>query len=294
VANSFRSAVFSPDGTKLRVCDRFGLVRDWSVESGEILRSYNPVPDIKLDPINYVLSPDFRTVACNFGQEGHWLISVSTRDKSRVRGGQAFGSQSFSADGQLMAVCDEDFVIRVIDVKTNKATLELKLERRSDLRRPKPTISPNGKFLAVGTNTSGQLFSLGSDRKSAKLIKNLSDGAVPACFSADSRMLALLGKTDQILDLKTLEVACVLRGSSGIACASFSPDGRSLVTGSRDLKVILWDVISGEELFVISSHSVPQELVLFSPTGSALASCAGGSWQDMQITLHRVSGGAHE
>jgi WD40 repeat protein len=65
----------------------------------------------------------------------------------------------------------------------------------------------------------------------------------------DGRVIDLSGHTDRVTSV------------------AFSPDGRRLVTASRDNDAILWDVDSGARLAVLRAHFGPVFDARFSPDG---------------------------
>src|SRR5262249_41669549 len=56
---------------------------------------------------------------------------------------------------------------------------------------------------------------------------------------------------------------------------AFSPDGKSLATGSEDGTVKLWDPVTGQERLSLKGHRGRVSSVAFWPDGRTLAS---GSW----------------
>ena len=50
----------------------------------------------------------------------------------------------------------------------------------------------------------------------------------------------------------TLNPKCTLTGHSNtVASVAYSPDGKHIVSGSRDITVKIWDAQSGEEVRVV-------------------------------------------
>jgi hypothetical protein len=84
------------------------------------------------------------------------------------------------------------------------------------------------------------------------------------------------------IDLWNVSSGVKLRTLSGSDPIAFSPDGRTLVTGSQDNHaILLWNVSSGTLLHTFATHKQMSSLV-FSPDGHTLAS---SSQDDHSITL---------
>ena len=65
----------------------------------------------------------------------------------------------------------------------------------------------------------------------------------------------------------------VLRGHEDwVTSVSYSPDGRRIVSGSRDAMVRVWDAASGAELAVLRGHEGYVESVAYSPDGRRIVS----------------------
>jgi len=76
-----------------------------------------------------------------------------------------------------------------------------------------------------------------------------------------------LGKVEEVLKR--------IMPQSAVLAVAFSPDGRTLATGSADRAARLWDVASGKELRRFEGHSRLVRSVSFSPDGRTLATGSG-------------------
>jgi WD40 repeat protein len=62
-----------------------------------------------------------------------------------------------------------------------------------------------------------------------------------------------------------------------VIAVAFSPDGKTVASGSNDKTVRLWDVATGEEKQKLEGHDDSVSAVAFSPDGKTVAS---GSWDN--------------
>ena len=80
----------------------------------------------------------------------------------------------------------------------------------------------------------------------------------------------------------------ILKGhTQAVYSVAFSPDGKTLASGSRDQTIKLWDVQTGKERATLKGHTDPVPSVAYSPDGKTLAS---GS-EDKTIKLWHVATG---
>jgi len=68
-----------------------------------------------------------------------------------------------------------------------------------------------------------------------------------------------------------LDLLTIQGQNEGIWSVAFSPDQRSIVTGSQDQTATVWDAASGRELFLLSGHTASVRSVAFSPDGKRIA-----------------------
>ncbi|KAG1654637.1 hypothetical protein FOA52_009193 [Chlamydomonas sp. UWO 241] len=80
---------------------------------------------------------------------------------------------------------------------------------------------------------------------------------------------AVLGSDTKTYD--TLEIRRLTRHSNSVTTLAFSPDGKTLATGSDDSTARLWDVATGKERAVLTGHSESVNTLAFSPDGKTLA-----------------------
>ena len=107
-------------------------------------------------------------------------------------------------------------------------------------------------------------------------------------YSPDGTHLAVAGSIGiWLYDTTTYQEVALLTGhTGGVLSVSFSPDGRTIASGSGDIwfgddTVRLWDAVTGEHLRTLEGHTDSVRSVAFSPDGRTLAS--GGSWQEIRL-----------
>jgi WD40 repeat protein len=319
--NFIQGIVFSPNGKNVIASgiDGEGRISKFDAANG-LFTAGAPIksglatfsPDSKLlatvDPwkVN-VWDTDNLQLITTFGKEG---------DENRP------STVAFSPDGKILALGCTGALIQWWDIATHKQLDKSQLSQSlrgqggpyyyDEYRQV--TFSPDGKLLAaLPTSWAAKVFIFDAvSHKLLAFVPNPDNTGISAiAFSPDSRTLAV-GRNDAMtelwdiislpngnqsedglaLDRTSSRLLTTLAGhSDGIRAFAFSPDGRTLVTGSADRTLKLWSTDS-HQLFMtlefgpdesetISYSTSAVNTVAFSPDGQTLV--AGGDRKGIKV-----------
>jgi WD40 repeat protein len=145
-------------------------------------------------------------------------------------------------------------------------------------------MSPDGKIVAVKTRDNKVSVLDVASRKELAVYETPSISSGYDSFvalSANGELVALkVEGTLHLWDFKLGKLVASL-GQSEIVTALFSPDGKTLASGSSDGTAELWDLTSKTKLALLYGHSASVRSVAFSPDGKTLATAS----EDQTIKL---------
>ena len=322
------SLALSPDGRTLASghrslqvghSERDGVVRLWDTATGELQYTFSAGIS---RPTSLAFSPDGRTLAVGhldwafgFGSWG-WatLRDAATGEFKHLLEGHKGGVYrlAFSADGRTFASGSRismeygsgAVTVRIWDAATgaNLSSLEAFVWEVGSL-----ALSPDGGVLAVASR--GGRLSLW-DTATGTLRRQVEGHSGPitsVAISPDGGTVAAGNRAGQVgwdwdwrwagtvrlWDAATGTQKNSLEGhTDGIKSVAFSPDGRTLASGSWDETVRLWNAATGENIRTLEGHTGEVNSVAFGPDGNTLASAGGEDGEtvrlwDLETGVHR-------
>lgn len=278
---------FSTDGTLLRGLCQDNKLRAWDVAAGAV-RQTIAFDDGDTGP---VLSPSGLTTTGKDGSVKTWDLATGKVSKRLPAAGRHARRIAASDGSYFLSVGGAEVKVRALDANGKE-------------RYAVPSglgglgafaISPDGSAIVAASYDADMRAWNARNGELLRLIDELPVSMFDLKFSPDGKWLAAAG-VDQIVyiyDTKTWKIARRFIGQPEmISALAFSPDGSKLASGGfnvvtlkKPVKVLLWDVSSGQ---TIRTFDAPQRVtsIAFSPDGK----WAAASTSTKTIDLWQVAG----
>ena len=283
-----RGSALSPDGRTLAVVDAnaglaFFDTRTYAQVSQGIVAPSSGVDPTAANAEAVAFSPDGRTLA--FGGSGYVrVVDARTKDLlAEAASGTRLSRVAFTSDGRRLVVEESEgegssAVITIRDASTLKpigAPIQPAGFHGSYISEwwtdPSIALTPDGRSV-VTASPGGELawWDLGNGKKTREL--EIPVGQRALALSPDGLTAAIgLDRGIRLIDVRTRAV----REANGTLASDptwllFSPDGKRVVSTSRDGTVTVWDVVAMTPLETLRGHSRAVQQPVFSKDGRTL------------------------
>ena len=261
-----RSAVFSPDGSRIVTASNDNTARLWDAKTGAAIATLSHTAPV----LSAVFSPDGSRVVTASVDKTARLWDAKTGAALAILSGHTadVNSAAFSPDSSRVVTASYDKTARLWDAKTG-APLAILSGHTANVNSA--AFSPDGsRVVTTSDDSTARLWDATTGAPIATLTGH-TERVNSAAFSPDgSRVVtASNDKTARLWDAKTGAALATFSGHTDwLKSAVFSPDGSRVVTTSDDKTARLWDGTTGAALAILSGHAGPVYSAVFSPDGN--------------------------
>jgi WD40 repeat protein len=246
-----KSAALSPDGRVMATVGLDGIARLWRVGTQEVLAE---IHSMGAPYLAAAFSPDNRLLALSSEVDvALWSLKHMRLEMVFIGHEAPIHSVAFSQDGKLMASTGHDGRVMIRDAVTKELLHELSFPNEAMGPFSKGVFSPDGRWLAV--------------------------------CGDDPSPMAQLANLPRVVNTQTGATAFKLQGhTKEVTSIAFSPDGRRLLTGSRDGTARLWDAANGTLSRIFDQPPMDISAAAFSADGnSIILGCVNGDVYVMDV-----------
>jgi WD40 repeat protein len=189
---------------------------------------------------------------------------------------------ALSLDGKKVVSGSEDGLVRVWDMDTCKV-----IAKWTGHTRTVSSVcwSPDGQQVVSGSE-DGTVREWDVEKGETILgpIETGHEQVFAVVYSPDMTMFATGGwdgpnfdseSKIKIWDLKTGKLVATLKGhTNGVRCLAWTPDGKTLISGSNDYSIRTWNTSNWKQIAVFDGHTSLVYNIAISPNGRILASAS--------------------
>jgi WD40 repeat protein/serine/threonine protein kinase len=266
------SVKVSPNGKYIASGSRDKTIKIWDTATGSEVKTLRGHSDY-IEAIAF--SPDSKRIAsASVGSDKTIRVwNVNTGEEERSLSGHAGGvcAVVFSLDGKQIISGSFDNTMRVWDPAIHREVLR----RYRGTRTGQVAFSPDGKRIAACAMWSGRIVLI--DALSGDDILSIQRNyGHSVAFSPDGKRIVSAdprGNGIQVYNAMTGAREMTLTGHTGrVWSVAFRPDGRYIISGSRDETIMVWNAATGALEMTLTGHKDPVRSVTFSPDGRRIVS----------------------
>ncbi len=252
------SVRFSPDGKHLASASSDTTIKLWDVATGQAIATFKHSSSV----YSVRFSPDSKYIASASDDGTVKLWDVSTRQEIKTLKGHSswVNSVNFSPDGQRLVTASADGTVRLWDIASgreinNHQESHNKDKNESPIEINSASFSPDGKVVAFATDEElVKLWDINSDRIILITPRRHRGKVNSVNFSPDGTILVSASdgaretgnnhydNSLKLWDVATgREIANLNKHLATVNSATFSSNGKTIVSASHDGTYIIWD-----------------------------------------------------
>ncbi len=267
VVSQVYDVALSPDGALVATATEDGIVRLWEVSQD----TFNPSKRTESLrwTVHELTGHSGPVIRVAFGRRGLKLVSVSRDGSARlwdpatrqtvqvlqISPDQALVSADVTPDSTTLVALGQEGQLHVWDLQVGQETLSIDSPGRRVV-----AISSQGNLIAADDGHYIQVWDAHSGDPLMRLEGQWED---------PERQEEWMGHT------------------ASVTALAFSPDGKMLVSGGADKKLVFWDLESGEAAFMGEGHFAAVTRLVFASDGRSVLSASA----DAKAKMWRVPGG---
>jgi hypothetical protein len=231
---------FHPDGQTLYSASYDGTIKEWDLVENSLRHT---LPKQGWIPADLALTPDGRWLI-SAGGEGHitlWDIASLTPKLTLTQHQDWVSALDISADGQRLASAGWDCTIRLWQLPAGRL---LQTFKAHDDRINALVLHPTGEHvISGGQDGQVKVWHLGPPL-TCDTLYTAPDSITALALSPDARWLAVGTEGNVLTVWRGTTGDCISRLAHGwgVVEIAFAPDGKTLITSSRDETVSVWQL----------------------------------------------------